>query len=31
MILALDLLVKDGKNGAGIIARLELGGEWVCN
>jgi hypothetical protein len=22
--------VKDGENGTGRIARLELGGEWMC-
>ena len=27
---ALDLLMKDGENGAGRVAGLELGGEWVC-
>jgi hypothetical protein len=30
MIELLDLLLKDGENGTGGIARLELGGEGMC-
>jgi hypothetical protein len=25
------LLLNDGENGAGRIASLKLGGEWMCN
>lgn len=27
---SLDLLMNEGENGAGRVASLELGGEWVC-
>ena len=26
----LDLLMDDGENGAGRLAALELGGQWMC-
>jgi hypothetical protein len=27
---SLELLMNDGENGAGRIARLELGRKWMC-